>query len=83
MKIFRLKIKAHNQESVEKVVVETDIAAAVQGVMDKVSKHAVTNITITPLGEMPDTYVAEKFLNKKEKVVAPYRTPPAGSGPPF
>lgn len=81
MKILRLKIKVAGQDAVEKVVVETDIAAAVQGIMDKVSKHSVTNITITPLGEMSDTYVDAKFLIKKEKVVASYKKPE--SGPPF
>lgn len=80
MKIFRLKIKAHNQESLEKVVVETDIPSAVQGFMDKVSKNSITNITITPLGDMPDVYVAEKFHSKKEKVKI---NSGSMSGPPF
>lgn len=80
MKIYKLKIKAHGELAIEKVVVETDIPQAVQSILDKVSKFHITNITLTPLGDMPDNYVAEKFLNKK---VIPTKNSGSMNNPPF
>lgn len=71
MRIFKLKIKSSEHNVVEKVVPATDIPNAIQTFMDKVATHSVTNITITPLGEMPDNYVEGKYHEKEPKVVRP------------
>ena len=68
MNIVKLTFKTWNHgKQVEVIIPETDLAAAVQEHITKVSTNEKTTITIQPVGSMKDTYIEKKYVERTPK----------------
>lgn len=77
MNIVKLTFKTWQYgKSVEVIIPETDLAAAVQEHITKIKTNDKTTITIQPVGTMKDSYIEKKYVARvpktDSKVEAPF-----------
>lgn len=85
MNIVKLTFKTYAKGvSAQVIIPETDLAAAVQEHITKVKTGEKTTITIEPVGNMNDSYIEKKYVERTPKTVAkiPANTG-SMSGPPY
>jgi hypothetical protein len=83
MNIVKLTFKTWQYgKSIEVIIPETDLAAAVQEHIGQIKSGEKTTITIQPVGSMKDTYIEKKYVDRTPKSKAPVNSG-SMSQPPF
>jgi len=67
MNIIRVKFKSDSgNQHADMIVPSTDLASALEMIMNNIKTTCKTYITVEPVGTMVDYYIADKYKEKKK-----------------